>query len=335
MTFWVIRGGKTAELEPYAVENNCVVIDWSELPDLRTFSSRDDIERAVSVLWPEKTDRGKLLAASQLWNFREGPKPEDLVALPRKGQAVVSIGTIVGGYEHHSNAPPGTQHRRSVKWLNLAFPRAALDQDIKFSMGSTLTVFQVKALNAEARVRRLLDQSVAVGAEPIVRAPSEDVDMADVARDQIIGMIATRFRGHELARLVEAVLKAQGFTTMLSPPGPDGGVDILAGRGALGLDPPKIAVQVKSGGSASEAPALRELQGVISRFGADFGLFVSWSGFTNVASREAQRDFFKLRLWSSKELIDAFLENYDRLDDDVRAEVPLRRVWALSSDEDE
>lgn len=38
-----------------------------------------------------------------------------------------------------------------------------------------------------------------------------------------------------MIRLVEAVLEAEGDVTELSPPGADGGVDILAGSGPLGF----------------------------------------------------------------------------------------------------
>ena len=42
----------------------------------------------------------------------------------------------------------------------------------------------------------------------------------------------TKFCGHNLVRLVEAILKAQGYVTTKSEPGKDNGIDILAGSGA-------------------------------------------------------------------------------------------------------
>ena len=40
--------------------------------------------------------------------------------------------------------------------------------------------------------------------------------------------------------------------TKLSPPGPDGGIDIFAGRGPFGLDAPRLCVQVKSQNSPAD-----------------------------------------------------------------------------------
>ncbi|HEV8650999.1 MAG TPA: restriction endonuclease [Actinomycetes bacterium] len=109
------------------------------------------------------------------------------------------------------------------------------------------------------------------------------VDFDRLSRDHIGKRIAARFRGHELAQLVGEILRAEGFVTLVSPAGPDGGVDTLAGQGSMGLDGAMLAVQVKSGGSQVDAPTLRELQGVMSNFGATSGLLVSWGGFTKAA----------------------------------------------------
>ncbi|MDL9935442.1 restriction endonuclease [Gordonia sp. ABSL1-1] len=59
------------------------------------------------------------------------------------------------------------------------------------------------------------------------------------------------------------MLESEGFRCDMSPPGPDGGIDISAGRGPLGLDSPTVLVQVKSGGQVG-APVVSQLQGVLS-----------------------------------------------------------------------
>ena len=56
------------------------------------------------------------------------------------------------------------------------------------------------------------------------------MDIEEIARDQITRYLEVNFQGHDLARLVDAVLQAQGYTTRVSEAGPDGGADILAGR---------------------------------------------------------------------------------------------------------
>jgi restriction system protein len=136
-----------------------------------------------------------------------------------------------------------------------------------------------------------------------------------------------------MERLVEAVLSAQGFTTERAPEGADGGVDIVAGKGPLGLEPPRMCVQVKSSNDPADVAVLREMQGVLSSFGADLGLIVSWGGFKRSVRQESRRHFFKIRLWDAGNLVTAVLENYERLPEDIQKDLPLKRIWMLVSDE--
>ncbi|MCD2496624.1 restriction endonuclease, partial [Staphylococcus aureus] len=66
-----------------------------------------------------------------------------------------------------------------------------------------------------------------------------DADLNELARDQIAALVAARFKGHGLTRLVEGILKAQGYTTYRSPEGADGGADTLTGSGPLGACAPR------------------------------------------------------------------------------------------------
>ncbi|GAB7386944.1 hypothetical protein BSNK01_07800 [Bacillaceae bacterium] len=95
---------------------------------------------------------------------------------------------------------------------------------------------------------------------------SEDTilfDLEQYANDQIARYIIRKFKGHGMARLIEAVLKAEGFSTFRSPEGPDKGVDILAAPGSLGFGSPKICVQVKTSDSPVDRPTLDQLIGTM------------------------------------------------------------------------
>jgi len=60
---------------------------------------------------------------------------------------------------------------------------------------------------------------------------------------------------------------------------------------------------------------------------------VSWGGFNRVVEREARSLYFEIRLWDGEDLVERVLENYDRLPDDVQAELPLKRIWTLVPEE--
>lgn len=134
-----------------------------------------------------------------------------------------------------------------MKWLARDVPRSVFDQDLLYSFGAFMTICEIHRNEAESRVRALAAKdwkgaarialSTAIDDVEEGGEPSEgDVDLERLARDQIAKLIVAQYQGHGLTRLVDAILRAQGYTTYLSQPGPDKGVDLLAapGRSALG-----------------------------------------------------------------------------------------------------
>lgn len=210
-----------------------------------------------------------------------------------------------------------------------------------------MTICQIDRNNALERVQAVVRGEADPGREStpstvLTRTESsvneqevELHDLAATAHDQIVEAIQERFQEHDLARLVEAVLEAEGWITSLSPPGPDGGVDILGGRGALGLDAPRICVQVKSGSRPAGPEVYRSLHAPLTKLNADQGLLVSWSGFTKSVRTEARRDHFSIRLWDSGDLVDAIYRSYRALRADIRAQLPLDRVWMLVPEDED
>jgi restriction system protein len=196
--------------------------------------------------------------------------------------------------------------------------------------------------NAEERVRAMMasgwkpETTTAAKDSPIEANEGEDapVELEDLARDQISRLISAKFKGHGLARLVEGILKAQGYTTYRSPEGPDAGIDILAGAGPLGFSSPKLCVQVKSQDTPVESKTLNELRGAMQSVNASEGLFVSWGGFKPTVYKQAISSFFSVRLWTQKELLENLFANYGALDPELRAELALKQIWTVASEEE-
>lgn len=341
MSFWGVRAGSHGEMEEFALSNNVVIIGYGEYGDVNLFSSIETLKDQLGKIRPKETSRTLSIWSGQIWSFVHNIKIGDLVALPRKGTGQIAFGEVIGPYRFDASAVEGAQQQRPVKWLDVSFARTRLDEDILNSLGSLLTVFRVKAHDAEHRVRQALagktvtapTQVSSLSVETSVDPDALGVDdLERKARDRINEFIRRKFTDHRLEELVEAVLQAQGFFTDRTPPGPDGGVDILAARGPLGIEAPRIAVQVKSSSTPSDVAQVRALKGVLDDFGADFGLFVSWSGFRGIATTDSRRDFFQMRLWNAEVLLDEILANYDKLPSDIQAELPLKRVWMLAEE---
>lgn len=119
------------------------------------------------------------------------------------------------------------------------------------------------------------------------------------------------------------------MTIAVSEPGPDGGVDILAGSGKFGFEAPQIAVQVKHGAQMVDVKIVRELLGVMTTFKASSGMIVSWGGYRGNAKKEARQHFLNTRLWDADDVLNLITKHYDVLSDEVKEKLPLKRVWAL------
>ncbi len=335
MALWLVRCGRHGEGEALALGNGVVGIGWPEVGSLEGVRQPEVLRQLVRDAYPEHKPSNVNNWAGQLDAFLFKIKVGDLVALPLKTAPAVAFGTIAGGYIYAPDAPQPMHHQRPVSWIREDVPRDAIDQDLRYSLGAFLTVCQVKRNEAETRIRALLRERPDTKSVTIKNDEQVDpehggpVDLAELARDQIRQRLTARFQGHELARLVAELLNAEGFVTDLSPAGPDGGVDILAGQGSMGFDGATLAVQVKSGTGVVDASTLRELQGVMANFGASRGLLVAWGGFTKTARAEARRLFFQIRLWDSDDVIERVEQAYERLPPEFQAELALRRIWTL------
>ncbi len=342
---WLIRLGKNGEYEAAAFSENVLTIGFGIAENISGLKEREALIVKMAELFPnDKPNRHRNFAA-QVNQFINVAETGDLVVSPIKTSSTIAIGRIAGRY-----APgPNGEARRPVKWLRTDIPRDAFRQDLLYSFGAFMTVCEISRNDALRRVQAVLengrdpgDRAVPPGGgktgvkkeEPTDEAMDQPVNLDQVARDQIERRIASAFTGHDFTRLVAAILSAQGYRTRVSPPGADNGVDIVAGNGPLGLDSPRVVAQVKSGNVVVDQPTLQSLIGSIQDTHADHGLVVSWGGFTNAVRRRTNELFFRVRLWGREELVDNLFATYDRLPEDIRAELPLRRTWTLVLDDD-
>lgn len=340
MTFWVVRAGAHGERESFGLENNVAVVGWERVPDLvDRFSDRDKLKEYLTEEYPDEKPGRISSWVGQLWAFSRKIKVGDIVALPLKTRSVVAFGQVSGDYRYMSDAPDQAKHQRPVKWLNQDVLRSKIDSDLRNSLGGATTVFSITRNNAEERIRAFLELSPisAIAAKENDDEGIGDVTVEDVqfqAENQIVDYIGRKFVSHHLTHLVAGVLDAQGYKVRESPPGPDGGVDIVAGHGPMGFEDPRLCVQVKSGDVQVDVSVLRQLQGVMKNYGVNQGLIVSWGGFKTSVVKDARQLFFEIRLWDQSDLVREIQKVYEHLPSEIQAELPLKRIWVLVVEED-
>ncbi|MBU6244721.1 MAG: restriction endonuclease [Actinomycetales bacterium] len=347
-TAWVVRTGKYGERDDWALSSGFGGGGWVGVADLTAVTSREGVAALVAQAYPNDKPRAVATNTAQLWALRSRIEPGDLLVLPLKTTSQVALGRVTGGYEYRDDPDPSRRHVVRVDWQRTDVPRTAIKQDLLFILGAFLTVFQPTRNDAVWRLKQVL----ATGADPGARADQSlaaqvaagdldalesdleagTADLEENARTRIQTLIQEGFAGHDMARLVEAVLTVEGFVCERKGPGADGGVDILAGRGVLGLDPPRLVVQVKSESTPVGDPVVQTLQGAITRFSADQALLVAWGGVNKQADKFLETTKFTIRVWDAADLIEALLRVYPRLPEAIRSELPLKQIWVPAVD---
>lgn len=347
---WVVRGGSRGESDQRFLTENLVGIGFTEFGDLTGVDTREAMKaRALAVL-PNAKPASAGNYAAQAWAFRGRIAVGDYVVVPLKGSAHIALGRIASSYEYLTEPLGVLHHVRKVDWLRTDVPRTVVGEDLLYSIGAFSTVVQIQRNDAAYRIAVLAASPDAEdpGARPEntpkpadAATTTEDAELAEAAADsgfdidayvtdRITARIRERFDGHRLSALVGAILEAEGFIVQVSPPGTDGGVDILAGRGLFGMDAPRIVVQVKSEPKAVSDTVVAQLHGAVTRNSADQGLLVAMGGVTKPAEQQLTGQKFRIAVWDAERLQRAIFDNYESLPADIKADLPLRRAWVLA-----
>lgn len=225
------------------------------------------------------------------------------------------MGTITSDY-HHERIKQFFYneqlwaHVRYVAWNEKRISRDALSRITKNSLGSTLSVFEVQAAQTEDIVG-LFQKGKQTTIDSQIDEEDRNADLEEVfekLQDRIM-----QFSPEQMEELVKEVLMAMGYIAERTPVGPDRGIDVFASKDGLGLEDPRIFVEVKH----------RE-----GKMGSsDKCVFVSTGGFTQEAKYEAERSAIPLTLVDIQKLSSIIERYYDNFSVSGKILLPLKKVY--------
>ncbi len=155
----------------------------------------------------------------------------------------------------------------------------------------------------------------------------------DSAWAEIRGYLTT-MPPYDFQRLVAALLKAMDYyVDWIAPPGPDGGIDLIAHTDPLGTTGPRIKVQVKRRDTEKvSAESLRAFMAVLGD--QDVGIYISAAGFSAQAEREARsQEKRRLKLIDLERFVELWVQHMQGLPDPDRRRLPLKPVYFLAVSE--
>lgn len=300
------------------------------------------MKSALKTALPDQKPRAVAGWAGVLTRFRDEIQIGDIVVAPYKPDSTINIGKVTGGY-YYDAAAETHRHRRAVTWLKTGLSRTVFSQSALYELGSLLTVFRLRknteeflaALSADAedpeRIERVLEDSTPAHDDE----ESTDVPRASRierhTRDYVLETLHRSIGHIEFEEFTADLLRALGYQARRTQYQQDGGVDVIAHRDPLGIEPPLVKVQCKHSTSTVGAPKVQELVG--TQGASDLALFITLGTY----SRDAiaiERQRAGLRLVDGETLVSLVLEHYDRLPERWRSRIRLTPVLVVADSAD-
>lgn len=328
-TIWGIHAGKTGDATTLFLKRPCVGLGWQSVGNLSKLSpTREVFKAAVSIAYPKKKPGAIPNNAGQLFRFVHEVKEGDLVVFPNKGTRRIHIGRITGGYEYSPKPEPGYPNLRKVEWLK-ELERKQFTQGALYEIGSAMSLFQIKSHADEFR-HALTGKSVASAVTEDDTVPAVAENIEETTRDFVLKRLSQELKGLPLEEFVKHLLECMGYQARLARPN-EPSVDVIAHKDQLGIEPPIIKVQVKSGDGTISDKDVSALFGKLST--GEYGLFITLGTFSSQC-RNFEQGKGNLRLIDGEELVDLIFQNYESFDSRYKSVLPLRRVYVPEAVED-
>lgn len=321
---WMVRAGDDNELADQVWQENAVAIGWDAMGDLSGLSTREQFKDHYRQTYPDHSEGRVAVNAGQIYRFVREIAQGDYVLSYIKESREILIGVVAGPYTYKPDGggfPERYPHAHPVQWLKRV-SRDSFGAPARNSMGSALTVFSLDEhldkFHAKATASAEQEPDQVEPTPPFF----EDVK---ARADELISDLISRLDPYDFQDLVAGLLRAMGFKAVSVPRGPDRGIDIIAHPDSFGFERPRIKVQVKHRKGSVSGPEMRSFLGALRS--GDSGLYASTGGFTSGAQHEAERSREPVTLLDRDGFINLLLENYEALDAEFKAKVPLRKVW--------
>ena len=336
---WMVRAGRGGIYADYFLSESVVAIGWGEVGEVDAQTPDREIRRLVNKAYPREKPKTRATWTSLVRRFIKEVGIGDPVVTYDNDSRMYHLGAIrsdAGRSSRKANGEDRQEFFRKVEWT-AEVPRDSLSVPTKNRLGGILTLFRVPA-DASEELLQCAFQPTPNGAQDDEPPPASETDETDAIQeyidksDQFIEDAIAKLDWQQLQDLVAGIIRAMGYKTRVSSPGPDRGVDIFASPDGLGLSEPRIFVEVKHRAGSIGAPAIRSFIG--GRQQGDRCLYVSVGGFTQEARYEADRSQIPITLIPMSRLRELLVDYYEALDSETRALVPLKRVYwpAMLSD---
>ncbi len=153
---WVVRAGTKGSLIDLTQRESVVCIGWGELGDLAAIEDPETLRVRIDSVYPEDSPATRSKHFSQTRMFRFDLHDGDLVVAPGPPGGELHLGCVAGDCAYRPDLPAEARQVRAVEWLG-SFRRQDVQEDLQNTLGSLLTVFEVKQAGADERFLAVIE----------------------------------------------------------------------------------------------------------------------------------------------------------------------------------
>ena len=328
---WILRAGEGAAYVDEFLQQGLVAIGWPDPGPLDPNTPDAEIERRFAEAYPAEKEGWRRTSFAMVKRFLREMKVGDAVATYDRNRRVYPLGTVAG--EPRWRDQHDLPRWREVRWSH-EVSRDLLSVAARNSLGAIATFFRLSPeIGTEMWTKA---QPLGSAGSPPPPPPEDQEDDLEseklVLREveskaqQFVEDRLARLDWKQMQELVAGILRAMKYRTRVAEEGPDRGVDIFASPDGLGLQEPRIFVEVKH--RRNEPMGATQIRSFLGgRKPGDRCLYVSTGGFSKDARYEADRSPIPLTLLGLPEIRDLVIEHYAGLDEVTRSLVPLRQIY--------
>lgn len=334
---WMVRAGKEGVHIDDFLDEGLVWLGIAQgLDKVPSNIDKPQLIRLIKAKYPRWKEGSIQGAASTFVRYCNELQIGDAVCTYNSATRIYFLGRIESNVREPRERDGEWLYPRSVTWRQRV-PRDGLQQATKNSLGSIAALFKIKgeALKdlEETGVPMGSPESAVIDAANPTPPKSDSVAVTDELLAEVVSKshefiedLIAELDPYQMQELVAGLLRAMRYRTHVSARGSDRGIDVFASPDGLGLEEPRIFVEVKHRiGTKMGAQEVRAFMG--GRRPGDRCLFVSTGGFAKDARYEAERSSVPLTLIDMPRLRELLVERYEDVDDKTRRLVPLTRVY--------
>lgn len=321
------------------IEENFVSLSWDSISDLSQIQGgRDGLKSELARITPEERHKAIPTWAGVLLRFRDELQIGDIVVAPYKPDSTINIGVVSSDYYFDVSAKTH-RHRRKVDWKKIGLTRTVFTQPALYEIGSALTLFKVSKHTHEflAALKTRTDdieKVTAVVEQAAARNTPEDETSDEPRASRIerhtrdfVLEVLERVTPRQFEEFSADLLRALGYQARVTAYSQDGGVDVIAHKDPLGVEPPLIKVQCKRMTATIGAPEVQQLIGVQGP--GELVVFMTLGAYSRDAlALERQRP--GLRLLTGEDIVSLVLEHYEALPERWRSLMPLTPLLVVA-----